>query len=82
MPEIQRLIVKFFDFADINGDGAIEISELDCARSYLGLPPLSDADHDSLTSLCNEDDELEYDVSTNWIFTTVNNFSLIFILFA
>lgn len=67
MPEIQRMIVKFFDFADINGDGSIEISELDCARSYLGLPPLSDADHDSLLALCNEDDELEFAFIVNFV---------------
>ena len=64
MPEIRRLVVKFFQFVDINGDHSIEISELDSARSYLGLPPLSEADHDSLSALCNEDEELEFDVST------------------
>ncbi len=64
MPEIRRLVVKFFDFVDVNGDHAVEISELDGARSYLGLPPLSDKDHDSLVALCNENEELEFDVST------------------
>ena len=43
----------------------MEIRELDDARTYLGLPPLSDKDHDSLVALCNEDEELEFDVIVN-----------------
>lgn len=65
MPEIRKLVVKFFDFVDVNGDHSIEISELDAARSYLALPPLSDQDHESLVALCNEDEELDFDVSTD-----------------
>ena len=63
MPEIRKLVVKFFDFVDVNGDHSVEISELDAARSYLALPPLSDQDHESLVALCNKDEELEFDVS-------------------
>ena len=63
MPEIRKLVVKFFDFVDVNGDRSVEISELDAARSYLALPPLSDQDHESLVALCNGDEELEFDVS-------------------
>ncbi|KAL7530060.1 hypothetical protein ACHAXR_005514, partial [Thalassiosira sp. AJA248-18] len=63
MPEIRRLIIKFFDFVDVNNDHAVEISELDSARSYLGLPPLSEHDHSSLEALFNEEGELEYDVT-------------------
>lgn len=63
MPNIRRLVVKFFDFVDVNGDRSIAVSELDDARSYLGLPALSDKDGDSLVALCNEDEELEFDVS-------------------
>ena len=67
MPEIRRLVVKFFDFVDVNGDRAVEIRELDDARAYLGLPPLSAQDHDSLVALCNEDEELEFDVIVNFV---------------
>ena len=63
MPEIRRQFVKFFDFVDVNGDQSVEISELDAARSYLGLPPLSEEDHESLVAICNEDEELEFEVS-------------------
>mmetsp|Transcript_8223 Transcript_8223/g.14306 ORF Transcript_8223/g.14306 Transcript_8223/m.14306 type:complete len:790 (+) Transcript_8223:14-2383(+) len=67
MPEIRKTIVKFFDFVDVNGDHAVEISELDAARAYLGLPALSDEDHDSLVAICNEEDELEFDVIVNFV---------------
>ena len=62
MPEIRRHVVKFFDFVDVNGDRAVEIRELDDARSYLALPPLSEQDNESLLALCNDDEELEFDV--------------------
>ena len=39
------------------------MNELDSARSYLGLPALSEEDHESLQVFCNEDGELEFDVS-------------------
>jgi len=67
MPAIRRLVVKFFDFVDVNGDRAVEIAELDSARAYLSLPAISDADRDSLNTLCNEDDELEFDVIVNFV---------------
>ena len=67
MPEIRHLVVSFFRFADINGDRSIEINELDAARSYIGLPPLSDKDHSSLEALYNDDDELEFDVIVNFV---------------
>ena len=67
MPEIRRLVVKFFDFVDVNGDKAVEIRELDDARAYLGLQPLDAQDHDSLVALCNEDEELEFDVIVNFV---------------
>jgi urea transporter/Ca2+-binding EF-hand superfamily protein len=67
MPAIRRLIVKFFDFVDVNGDRAVEIAELDSARAYLSLPAISDADRDSLNALCNGDDELEFDVIVNFV---------------
>lgn len=67
MPEIRRLVVKFFDFVDVNGDRAVEIRELDDARAYLGLQPLDAQDHDSLVALCNEDEELEFDVIVNFV---------------
>ena len=67
MPEIRKLIVKFFDFVDVNGDRSVEISELDGARSYLGLPPFSGKDADSLVALCNENEELEFDVIVNFV---------------
>jgi len=73
MPEIRRRFVKFFDFVDVNGDRSVEISELDAARSYLGLPPLSEEDHASLGAICNEDEELEFEVSINCY-----HFSIIF----
>jgi hypothetical protein len=63
MPEIRKLIVKFFDFIDVNGDRSVEIRELDDARSYLGLPPMSEEDHASLESLCDENEELQFEVS-------------------
>ena len=50
---ICTLLVKFFNFVDVDGDNCVEISELDAARSYLGLPPLEKADKDSLANLCN-----------------------------
>ena len=59
--------VKFFDFVDVNGDRAVEIRELDDARAYLGLQPLDAQDHDSLVALCNEDEELEFDVIVNFV---------------
>ena len=67
MPEIRRLVVKFFTFVDVNGDHAVEIRELDDARAYLGLPPLSDKDHESLAALCNENKELEFEVIVNFV---------------
>ena len=67
MPEIRRLVVKFFTFVDVNGDHAVEIRELDDARAYLGLPPLSDKDHESLAALCNENEELEFEVIVNFV---------------
>ena len=84
MPEIRRLVVKFFTFVDVNGDHAVEIRELDDARAYLGLPPLSDKDHESLAGLCNENEELEFEVIVNFVsivcmlaFTTYAPFVLI-----
>mmetsp|Transcript_15814 Transcript_15814/g.34233 ORF Transcript_15814/g.34233 Transcript_15814/m.34233 type:complete len:128 (-) Transcript_15814:113-496(-) len=67
MPEIRHSIVKFFDFVDVNDDGFVAISELDAARSYLGLPPLPEKDHDSLVALSNEDEELEFDAIVNFV---------------
>jgi len=67
MPEIRRLVVKFFDFVDVNRDRAVEIRELDDARAYLGLQPLDAQDHDSLVALCNEDEELEFDAIVNFV---------------
>lgn len=61
MPYIRRLIVRFFDFVDVNGDRSVELSELDGARSYLGLPPMSDKDRDSLLDLCDENQVLEFE---------------------
>lgn len=63
IPKMRGLIVKFFDFVDVNGDHAVSIKELDDARAYLDLPPLSQQDHDSLATICNRDEELEFDVS-------------------
>lgn len=67
MPAIRSLIVKFFDFVDVNGDRAVEIAELDSARAYLGLPPISDDDRQTLNALCNGEDELEFDVIVNFV---------------
>ncbi|KAL7554009.1 hypothetical protein ACHAWF_017370 [Thalassiosira exigua] len=67
MPKIQRLIIKFFNFVDVNGDHSVEICELDGARSYLGLPPLSEEDQERLHSLCNEANELDFDVIVNFV---------------
>lgn len=64
MPEIRRLIVKFFDFVDVNGDRSVELEELDQAREYLGLPAISEDDKTSLMALYNDDDELDFDVSS------------------
>ena len=67
MPAIRSLIVKFFDFVDVNGDRSVEIAELDSARAYLGLPPISDDDRQTLNALCNGEDELEFDVIVNFV---------------
>jgi urea transporter len=67
MPEIRRLIIKFFNFVDVNGDHSIKICELDGARSYLGLPPLSGEDQERLHSLCNEANELDFDAIVNFV---------------
>mmetsp|Transcript_14766 Transcript_14766/g.30256 ORF Transcript_14766/g.30256 Transcript_14766/m.30256 type:complete len:785 (-) Transcript_14766:94-2448(-) len=67
MPAIRSLIVKFFDFVDVNGDQAVEIAELDSACQYLNLPPISDDDRGSLNALCNGDDELEFDMIVNFV---------------
>lgn len=67
MPRIRRVVVKFFDFVDVNGDRAVEIAELDSARAYLSLPTISNDDRDSLNALCNGDMELEFDVIVNFV---------------
>ncbi len=67
MPAIRRLVVKFFDFVDVNGDRAVEMSELDLACEYLGLPSISDADRDSLEALSNREGELEFDTIVNFV---------------
>ena len=67
MPAIRYLIVKFFDFVDVNGDRAVELQELDSARAYLSLPPISEDDRETLNTLCNGDDELEFDVIVNFV---------------
>lgn len=64
MPAIRRLIIKFFDFVDVNGDRSVELEELDQAREYLGLPAISEDDRASLMALSNDDGELEFDVSS------------------
>jgi Ca2+-binding EF-hand superfamily protein len=63
MPETRRPIIKFYDFVDVNQDQSVEISELDSALSYLALPPLRDSDREKISALCNDDDELEFEVS-------------------
>jgi len=67
LPSIRYLIVKFFDFVDVNGDRAVEMDELDSAREYLGLPPISESDRDRLLGLGNGDEELEFDVIVNFV---------------
>ena len=67
MPAIRSLIVKFFDFVDVNGDRAVEISELNSTCEYLGLPSISDADSDSLEALSNREEELEFDTIVNFV---------------
>lgn len=67
MPLIRDLVVKFFDFVDVNGDRAVEIAELNSACQYLNLPSISDDDRDSLNALCNGDDELEFDMIVNFV---------------
>jgi Ca2+-binding EF-hand superfamily protein len=67
MPAIRDLVAKFFDFVDVNGDRAVEISELDSARDYLNLPAITEADRNSLTALCNGDEELEFDMIVNFV---------------
>ncbi|KAL3795287.1 hypothetical protein ACHAWO_010421 [Cyclotella atomus] len=67
MPAIRDLVAKFFDFVDVNGDRAVEIAELDSSRAYLSLPAISEADRDSLTALCNEEEELEFDMIVNFV---------------
>ena len=67
MPLIRDLVVKFFDFVDVNGDRAVEIAELNSACAYLNLPAISDDDRDSLNALCNGDDELEFDMIVNFV---------------
>mmetsp|Transcript_33860 Transcript_33860/g.80997 ORF Transcript_33860/g.80997 Transcript_33860/m.80997 type:complete len:745 (-) Transcript_33860:519-2753(-) len=67
MPAIRRLIIKFFDFVDVNGDRSVELEELDQAREYLGLPAISEDDRASLMALSNDDGELEFDMITNFV---------------
>ncbi len=67
MPAIRSLIVKFFDFVDVNGDQAVDISKLNSACEYLNLPSISDADCDSLEALSNRDGEIEYDTFVNFV---------------
>ncbi len=67
MPAIRSLIVKFFDFVDVNGDQAVEISELNSACEYLNLPSISDADLDSLEALKNREGELEFATIVNFV---------------
>jgi len=67
MPAIRSLVVKFFDFVDDNGDQAVDIANLDSACEYLNLPSISDADRDSLKSLCNGEEKLEFDAIVNFV---------------
>mmetsp|Transcript_5077 Transcript_5077/g.9936 ORF Transcript_5077/g.9936 Transcript_5077/m.9936 type:complete len:596 (+) Transcript_5077:3-1790(+) len=67
MPKIQKSILKFFDFVDTNDDGSMDISEFDSARSYLGLPPLPEEDHDRLVAICNEDEVLDFETLVNLV---------------
>ena len=67
MPLIRDLVVKFFDFVDANGDGGVEIAELNSACAYLNLPAISDDDRESQNALCNGEDELEFDMIVNFV---------------
>lgn len=64
MPEIRRSVIKFMDFVDIDGDRSIKISELDGARSYLGLSPMPEEDRQKLVSLC---DIFKFDEFVNFV---------------
>ncbi len=67
MPTIRSLVVKFFDFVDINGDRTVDIANLDSACEYLNLPSISDTDRDSLRALSNRGEELEFDAIVNFV---------------
>mmetsp|Transcript_8262 Transcript_8262/g.13385 ORF Transcript_8262/g.13385 Transcript_8262/m.13385 type:complete len:81 (-) Transcript_8262:124-366(-) len=45
----------------------MDISEFDSARSYLGLPPLPEEDHDRLVAICNEDEVLDFETLVNLV---------------
>ncbi len=67
MPTIRSLVVKFFDFVDVDGTGAVDIGNLDSACEYLNLPSISDADRNSLKALSNREEELEFDAIVNFV---------------
>ena len=67
MPAIRDLVVKFFDFVDVDGDRAVNIVKLNSAIEYLNLPAISEDDRDSLNKLCNNENVLEFDAIVNFV---------------
>ena len=56
---VRKKISKFFDFVDADGSEIIGFDELDAALDYLGEPPLTEADHETLQSVLTVVDEEE-----------------------
>lgn len=69
---VRKKISKFFDFVDADGSEIIEFDELDAALDYLGEPPLTEADHETLQSVLTVDEEEEgIDIIELINFTTI-----------
>jgi len=72
LSSVRKKISKFFDFVDADGSEIIDFDELDAALAYLGEPPLSEADHETLTSVLTVDEEEEgIDIVELINFTTI-----------
>lgn len=69
---VRKKISKFFDFVDADGSEIIDFDELDAALDYLGEPPLTEADHETLRSVLTVDEEEEgIDIIELINFTTI-----------
>ena len=72
LSSVRKKISKFFDFVDADGSEIIDFDELDAALAYLGEPPLSEADHETLMSVLTVDEEEEgIDIVELINFTTI-----------